>query len=105
MFCYLGNNSNSLNKYTTIINLFAIQPKSIQEGQLIISSLEQSIQEQFLEKKIEPKNIFPKPPSLDILMDSIDISQDKTKGKYANSLLNSPYELIGNVCFFLSFIN
>lgn len=79
MFYYLGN-SNSLNTYSTIINLFAIQPKSIQEGQLIIPSPEQSTKEQLIEKKIEPKNKFPKPPTLDILMDAIDISQDNTKG-------------------------
>lgn len=84
MFYYLGNNLNSLNKYSTIINLFAIQPKSIQEGQLIISSPEQCIKNQLVEHKIEHKNIFPKPPSLNIRMDTIDIVQDNTKSKYMN---------------------
>jgi len=86
LFYYLGNNLNSLNRYSTIINLFAIQPKSIQEGQLIISSPEQSIKEQLVEQKIELKNTFPKPPSLDTLLDAIDIRQDNTIGKYMNKL-------------------
>lgn len=85
MFYYLGK--TYLNRYITIINLFAIQPKSIQEGQLIISSPKQPIKDQFLEQKIEHKNIFPKPPSLDVLMNAIDISQDNTKGKYMNKTI------------------
>lgn len=62
-YTIIGTATNSLNKYTTIINLYAIQPKSIQEGQLIISSPESSIVEQFLEnEKRKPSNIFPAPP-------------------------------------------
>lgn len=74
--------SESLNKYTTIINLFAIQPKSIQEGQLIISSPEISIQEQFGEKNmIKPNNQFPKPPSLNSHNNTTDIAKNNIPGK------------------------
>lgn len=49
--------------------MFAIQPKSLQEGQLIISSPELSITEQFIDKKqIQPENTFSKSPTLDVAM-------------------------------------
>lgn len=69
--------SNGLNWHNTIINLFAIQPKSIQEGQLIVLSPgSSSTMEQFNSKT----NAFPKPPSLDILMDKVHIVKDNKKG-------------------------
>lgn len=89
MFHFIGIiTSESLNKYTTIINLFAIQPKSIQEGQLIISSPELSIMEQFGEQnKIEPKNLFPKPPSLKSHNNTADIAKNNIPGKNKNNIL------------------
>ncbi|XP_026817328.1 enhancer of mRNA-decapping protein 4 homolog [Rhopalosiphum maidis] len=63
----------SSSNYTTIINLFAIQPKSLQEGQLIITSPELSTMEQCNDQiKKEPTNMFPKPPVLDLLIESVD---------------------------------
>ncbi|VVC44130.1 WD40/YVTN repeat-like-containing domain,Enhancer of mRNA-decapping protein 4, WD40 repeat region,WD40- [Cinara cedri] len=82
---------NGVKRCSTIINLFAIQPKSLQEGQLIISSPEISIKEQIMESnKIEPTTIFPKAPTLDTLMDSINISQ-------GNSEVIKTYEEKGNL--------
>lgn len=61
--------------------MFAIQPKSIQEGQLIILSPDVSNVEPFVDKnQIEPVNIFPKPPILEVMMDSLDISKESPKG-------------------------
>lgn len=81
-----------MNKGTTIINLFAIQPKSIQEGQLIISSPDVSIMEQLLEKKlIETSNMFyPKSPSVNILMASLDIAKNGPNGNYKIDFNNRP---------------
>lgn len=89
MFHFIGIiTSESLNKYTTIINLFAIQPKSIQEGQLIISSPELSIMEQFGEQnKIEPKNQFPKPPTLNSYNNKSDFAKNNVHGKNKNNFL------------------
>jgi len=67
--------SNGFSWYNTIINLFAIQPKSIQEGQLIVLSPGSSTMEQFNSKT----NTFPKPPCLDILMDNVKIVDDDKK--------------------------
>lgn len=61
--------------------MFAIQPKSIQEGQLIVLSPELSTVEKFDENnKIEPTTIFPKPPNLEVMMDSLDLSKEIPKG-------------------------
>ncbi|XP_025421939.1 enhancer of mRNA-decapping protein 4 [Sipha flava] len=69
---------NGLNKCTSIINLFAIQPKSIQEGLLCVSSPDMSILEQLIERRlIEPiNNLYPKPLTVDVLMGSLDIPQN-----------------------------
>lgn len=80
---YFTGEINDMNKCTTIINLFAIQPKSIQEGQLIILSPDMSIIEQLIEKRlIEPKNMYPKPLSVDVCMGSLDIPQNDPNGNY-----------------------
>lgn len=80
-FTLIGDNSDNLNKYTTIINLFAIQPKSIQEGQLIVLSPELSTIEKIVDNdKVEPTNIFPNPPTLDVMMNSLDLSKESQKG-------------------------
>lgn len=76
----IGDESSNLNKSTTIINLFAIQPKSLQEGQLIISTPELSVTEQFIDKQIEPTDKFKMPPALDVSMHSLDLSLNNTKG-------------------------
>ncbi|XP_025194256.1 enhancer of mRNA-decapping protein 4 [Melanaphis sacchari] len=70
-----NHNSNNIlsSKYTTTINLFAIQPKSLQEGQLIIESPVLSNTEHCSEQiNIESTNIFPKPPILDLLIEPVD---------------------------------
>lgn len=69
----------SSNSYTTIINLFTIQPKSLQEGHLIIASPEFKDQD-----NIEPTNIFPKPPVLDAIMTSADLATKNSEGSYEN---------------------
>lgn len=97
-FYFLGDNSNDLHKYTTIINLFAIQPKSLQEGQLIISSPELSITEQFIDKKqIQLSNTFLKPPTLDVAMQVLDLPLNNTKGIY--TILNKIYILEVNLIY------
>lgn len=61
--------------------MFAIQPKSLQVGQLIISSPELSIKEQFIENnKIKPTNIFPKPPTFVGLLNSLPLAQENSNG-------------------------
>lgn len=72
-----NHNSNNIlpssTNYTTIINLFAIQPKSLQEGQLIIASPKLSSMEQYNDQiKIESTNIFPKPPIIDLFVESVE---------------------------------
>ncbi|XP_029348674.1 enhancer of mRNA-decapping protein 4 isoform X1 [Acyrthosiphon pisum] len=81
-----NHNSNNIStsscNYTTVINLFAIQPKSLQEGQLIIASPELSIAEQYKDQnKIEPTNIFPKPPILDLLIESVNPITNTSEAK------------------------
>jgi hypothetical protein len=82
-FNFIGD-FNGLNKCTSIINLFAIQPKSIQEGLLCVSSPDMSILEQLIERRlIEPiNNLYPKPLTVDVLMGSLDIPQNDPNGNY-----------------------
>lgn len=89
MFHFLGIiTSDSLNKYTTIINLFAIQPKSIQEGQLIISSPELSIVEQLSEQnRIEANNQLLKIQSLNSHNNTTDIAKNNIPGENKNNIL------------------
>ncbi|XP_022170349.1 enhancer of mRNA-decapping protein 4 [Myzus persicae] len=77
-----NSNISTSNNYTTIINLFAIQPKSLQEGQLIIASPKLSITGQNNDQnKTEPTNIFPKPPILDLLIESVNPTTNNTEAK------------------------
>lgn len=71
---------------STTINLFAIQPKSIQEGQLIVLSPDTiNVEPQPLIEinKIDPpkSKAFPKPPSLDDLMEPIEFTKNNSNGK------------------------
>ncbi|KAL5237019.1 hypothetical protein ACI65C_004429 [Semiaphis heraclei] len=81
-----NRNSNNIStcssNYTTVINLFAIQPKSLQEGQLIIASPELSTTEQYKEQnKIESTSIFPKPPVVDLLSESVNPTANSSETK------------------------
>jgi len=68
--------------------LFAIQPKSIQEGQLIVPSPELSIMEQIIENdKVKAKSIFPSAPLLDVFMNTVNLTNDKNTGNYKKQII------------------
>lgn len=77
---------NSMYKNTTVINLFALQPKSIQEGQLIVPSPETTFAEQLVDVSYVEStscNLFPKPPTIEDIMDSIDLTENNSNGNYS----------------------
>lgn len=81
--------------------MFAIQPKSLQEGQLIISSPELSIMEQTIEiNEVEPTNIFPKAPFLvDVMPSSVGLSTNDVKGTVSLTHQSILVKVIYNIPF------
>lgn len=74
---YLADNSKfDVLKYNTVINLYTIQPKSIQVGQLIVSSPESSTMPE-LNSSV---TVFPRPPSIEHFMENLSLVKNDKKG-------------------------
>ncbi|XP_050529005.1 enhancer of mRNA-decapping protein 4 [Daktulosphaira vitifoliae] len=74
----LNSGEINLQSKNTVINLFAIQPKSIQECQIIITCPEENNIEKSEEftKLTQISSVFPQPPIIKIQQESIQLTKD-----------------------------